>query len=119
GSPVEAPEHGRARLPQAERLVDMEPDLMTLHTREAYWLFSGRPWTSERRRIIGGQRAAAALNSLRHISVEGNPYADWFLLSFEAQLAALRNNLTAVRDEYQTAIDELKGRGLELRVLGS
>jgi integrating conjugative element protein (TIGR03761 family) len=82
-------------------------------------LFSGRPWTSERSRIIGGQRAAAALNSLRHISVEGNPYADWFLLSFEAQLAALRTNLTTVRDEYQATIDELKGRGLALRVLGS
>jgi integrating conjugative element protein (TIGR03761 family) len=114
-----AAEHSSARQPKAALLVDIEPDVMTLHTREAYWMFSGRAWTNERPRIIGGQRAAAALNSLRHISVGGNPYADWFLVCFEARLNAIRVNLDRVINEYQEAIDELKIKGLELRVLGS
>ena len=60
-------------------LVDVAADTMTLHTRDAYWLFAGRPWDSTARRILGGQRAASALNALRHLSIAGNPYADWFL----------------------------------------
>ncbi len=92
---------------------------MTLHTREAFWMFSGRSWNKERRRILGGQRAAAVLNELRHISVGGNPYADWFLVLFEQQMDELRAKLASVVQDYAIQIEALKSKGLALRVLGA
>jgi integrating conjugative element protein (TIGR03761 family) len=113
-----SPDDG-AGVPKPALLVHVEADLMTLHTREAYWMFSGRSWSRERRRILGGQRAAAVLNELRHISVGGNPYADWFLVLFEQQMDQLRADLARVVQGYEAQIEALKSKGLTLRVLGS
>lgn len=112
------PEVGAAQ-PKPALLVHVEADLMSLHTREAYWMFTGRSASTARRRILGGQRAAAVLNELRHISVGGNPYADWFLILFEQQLDQLRADLARVIRGYEAQLETLKGKGLTLRVLGA
>ncbi len=120
-SPAAVAERDGPRQPMAALLVGIAPDTMTLHTRDAYWLFAGRAWdeAGDQRRIIGGQRAAAALNFLRHISVGGNPYADWFLVSFDEQLAERRTLLAETLGECEAGFSALKRKGLELTVLGS
>jgi integrating conjugative element protein (TIGR03761 family) len=94
---------------------------MTLHTRDAYWLFIGRPAQPEnhRPRIIGGQRIAAVLNALRHMSMDDNPYADWILVRFYDDLVALRAHLAAIVQEHTDAIEQLQRKGITLYVLGS
>jgi len=116
-----AAERDGLRQPQPALLIDIAPDLLTLHTRDAYRLFAGRGWDEEggQHRIIGGQRAASVLNALRHISVGGNPYADWFLVCFDDQLTALRTRLVELVAECEEEFVALKKKGLALNVLGS
>jgi integrating conjugative element protein (TIGR03761 family) len=120
-SPKALAERDRPRQPKPALLVDLAPDTLTLHTRDAYRLFAGRGFDDEgaKHRIIGGQRAAAVLNSLRHVSVGGNPYADWFLLCFEDQLSTLRTRLAEMVGEGEAGFAALKSKGLALNVLGS
>ena len=111
----------RSQQPQPALLVDMAADTLTLHTREAYWIFAGRGFDKAgiQHRIIGGQRAAAVLNALRHASVGGNPYADWFLVCFDEQLTALRTRLADLVGGCEAGFELLKTKGLALNVLGS
>ena len=120
-SPEAVAERAGLRQPKPALLVDIAPDTLTLHTRDAYWLFAGRGWDEEgvQHRIIGGQRAAAVLNSLRHTSIGGNPYADWFLVCFDDQLVALRTRLAELVTECEQGFEALKRKGLALNVLGS
>jgi len=120
-SPAAVAQRDGPRQPMAALLVRLASDTMTLHTRDGYWLFAGRAWDAaeDPRRIIGGQRAAAALNSLRHLSIGGNPYADWFLVCFDEQLTELRTRLAQVLRECEAGFEALKRKGLALTVLGS
>ena len=109
------------RRPSPAFLVDVSPDTLRLHTRDAFWMFIGRRANKERNEhsIVGGQRAAAALNAMRHMSVGGNPYADWFLLRFEEQLRELRERFAATVQESEAGFEALRQKGLALTVLGS
>ena len=119
--PEAVAERAGLRQPKPALLVDIAPDTLTLHTRDAYRLFAGRGLDEEgvKHRIIGGQRAAAVLNLLRHTSVGGNPYADWFLVCFDDQLAAVRTRLAELVTECEQGFEALKRKGLALNVLGS
>lgn len=103
----------------AARLANVSPDLMTLHTREAYWMFRGRARSATQSAVVGGQRAAAVLNGLRRISTDGNPYADWFLVLFEQRFEGLRTELDGALERAQQRLDELGRRGLVLQILAS
>ena len=109
------------RRPRPALLVDVSPDTLRLHTRDAFWMFIGRRANKARNehRIVGGQRAAAALNAMRHMSVGGNPYADWFLVRFEEQLSELRERLAAAVSTFEAEFETLRRKGLALTVLGS
>ena len=63
-------------------LEDAIPDTMTLHTREAYRIFTGRATEAAGKlpAIPGGRRFAAVLKSIWHLSANDNPYADWILI---------------------------------------
>jgi integrating conjugative element protein (TIGR03761 family) len=120
-SPKATAQRDGPRQPKRPLLVDIAADTLTLHTREAYGLFAGRGWDAAgiEPRILGGQRAAAALNCLRHIGVGGNPYADWFLVCFQDQLTALRIRLAELVNERTQEIEALRTKGLALNVLGA
>jgi len=114
-------ERAGPRTPKPALLVDIAADTLTLHTRDAYWLFAGRGLDEDgvEHPILGGQRASAILNALRHIAIGGNPYADWFLVCFDDQLKALRVGLAQRVGEWEASIEVLKRKGLALNVLGS
>ena len=106
---------------QIGQLADAEPDTMTLHTREAFVLFTGRRADSEGNvaSIAGGRRFAAVLKSIWYLSANDNPYADWILIRMYAGLVAVRGRLSSVIKAREEAIDVLKRRGLALSVMSS
>lgn len=103
------------------QLVDETPDTMTLHTKDAYGLFTGRSANNSARlpAIPGGTRFAAVLKSIWHLSANDNPYADWILIRMYDGLVAFRANLAraiSIRDE---EIALLRRKGLALSVMAS
>lgn len=110
-----------ARAADVGRLIDEEPDTMTLHTKEGYRLFTGRQLTAEGRaiHIAGGQRFAAVLKSVWYLSGNDNPYADWLLITMHDRLSKLRWEIECVTAEKQQLIDVLKTRGLSFSVMRS
>ena len=67
----QAPADTNAKLGQ---LADTTPDTMTLHTQDAYRMFTGRPADAEGHasQIVGGRRFAAVLKSMVRESVYGS-----------------------------------------------
>ena len=103
------------------QLTDAEPDTMTLHTRDAFVLFTGRRADSEGKvaSIAGGRRFAAVLKSIWYLSANDNPYADWILIRIYGDLVAVRDRLASVITAREAAIELLKRKGLALSVMGS
>ncbi len=118
GAKVTQPPSSIATLGQ---LADATPDTMTLHTKDAYRMFIGRPADLENGlpAIPGGKRFAAVLKSIWHLSANDNPYADWILVRMYDGLAAIRAHLTRAITARQEAIDILKRKGLTLSVMAS
>ena len=102
-------------------LEDAIPDTMTLHTREAYRIFTGRATEAAGKlpAIPGGRRFAAVLKSIWHLSANDNPYADWILIRMYAGLVAIRAHLGRVIKAREEAIAALRRKGLTLAVMGS
>lgn len=103
------------------RLADETPDVMTLHTRDAYRMFTGRPSdpVNNRPAITGGRRFAAMLKSLWQLSGNDNPYADWLLIQIYQELLAVRIQMSQVIETREAEFERLRRRGLNLSVLGS
>lgn len=103
------------------QLSNAEPDTMTLHTKDAFVLFTGRHADAEGKvaPIAGGRRFAAVLKSIWHLSANDNPYADWILIRMYAGLDAVRDQLDIVIRAREEAIEQLKRKGLTLSVMGS
>jgi integrating conjugative element protein (TIGR03761 family) len=103
------------------QLSDATPDTMTLHTKEAYRLFTGRLGDQNAKvpSIAGGKRFAAVLKSIWHLSANDNPYADWILIRMYDGLLAIRGNLGRAIAAQEEAIDLLKRKGLGLSVMAS
>lgn len=110
-----------SRVAELGQLADATPDTMTLHTKDAYRMFTGRPANAEGQlpAIPGGKRFAAVLKSIWYLSANDNPYADWMLVRMYDGLAAIRVHLSRVITAREEAIDLLKRKGLTLSVMGS
>ena len=103
------------------QLADATPDTMTLHTKDAYRIFTGRGADDAGTlpSIPGGRRFAAVLKSIWHLSANDNPYADWILIRMYEGLVAIRAHLARVITAREEAIEVLKRKGLSLAVMGS
>lgn len=122
GSAVLTPAAPAARRSVAVgRLADETPDVMTLHTQDAYRMFVGRPGdpTNDAPAIPGGRRFAAVLKSLWHLSANDNPYADWILIRIYQGLVGIRTQMDQVIAAREAEFDRLRRRGLNLSVLSS
>jgi integrating conjugative element protein (TIGR03761 family) len=110
-----------SRVAKLGQLADATPDTMTLHTKDAYRMFTGRSLDAEGRLppIPGGKRFAAVLKSIWHLSSNDNPYADWLLVRMYDGLVAIRSHLSRAITAREEAIDLLKRKGLSLSVMGS
>ena len=111
----------RRRLPLMGELADASPDTMTLHTRDAYRLFTGRPADPRGGHfpIPGGRRFASIVNSLWRLSANDNPYADWILVMICEDLAALRADLRRAIGRRKEVIERLKRQGTSLAIMAS
>ena len=116
-----APDATLAANAQLGQLADATPDTMTLHTKDAYRIFTGRgaDAASKLQPIPGGRRFAAVLKSIWHLSANDNPYADWILIRMYESLIAIRSHLSRVITAREEAIEILKRKGLSLAVMGS
>ena len=115
------PDHVRRAAMEVGQLVDEERDTMTLHTKEAYRVFTGR-WPLPEGRIVhiaGGKRFAAVLKSIWDLSANDNPYADWLLIMMHDRLSDLRSKIESVTTEKQGLIEHIKAQGLSFSVLKS
>ena len=106
---------------QLGQLADAIPDTMSLHTKDAYRIFTGRGADAAGKLppIPGGRRFAAVLKSIWHLSANDNPYADWILIRMYEGLVAIRAHLSRVITAREEAIELLKRKGLSLAVMGS
>jgi integrating conjugative element protein (TIGR03761 family) len=102
-------------------LSALEPDLMTLHTRDALQLFIGRAADPDGKfgAIVGGRRFAAILHAMLALSANDNPYADWLLIRLYDRLEAIRSMLDAEADQHEATLTALRQRGMSLSVLAA
>lgn len=129
--PTGLPEFGSApftpAVPPARRglvlgqLADETPDVMTLHTQDAYRMFSGRPGdpVNSAPAIPGGRRFAAVLKSIWHLSANDNPYADWLLIRITQGLVGICTQMDQVIAAREAEFERLRRKGLNLSVLSS
>ena len=102
-------------------LADATPDIMTLHTQDAFRMFTGRaadPQTNAPA-IPGGRRFAAVLKSIWYLSANDNPYADWILIRVQQALVTLREQMAREAVECEAEFEFLRRKGLSLSVLSS
>jgi len=103
------------------QLADETPDVMTLHTQDAYRMFTGRsadPATNAPA-IPGGRRFAAVLKSIWYLSANDNPYADWILIRVYRALVAIRAQMDQIIAAREAEFERLRRKGLNLSVLSS
>jgi integrating conjugative element protein (TIGR03761 family) len=103
------------------RLVEQTPDVMTLHTREAWQMFAGRSADAANQMpaIVGGRRFAAVLRSIWALSARDNPYADWILIRVTQRLTEIRAQMAWTHAAREAELERLRARGLSLSVLSS
>lgn len=107
--------------PAVGQLVDETPDAMTLHTQDAYRMFTGRAADSASNApaIPGGRRFAAVLKAIWYLSANDNPYADWILIRVYQSLSGIRAQMGKVIQAREAEFERLRRRGLALSVLAS
>lgn len=103
------------------RLADETPDVMTLHTLDAYRMFTGRSadLQTQAPAIPGGRRFASILRSIWYLSANDNPYADWILIRMYQSLVAIRSQMAQVIAAREAEFEALRRKGLNLSVLRS
>jgi integrating conjugative element protein (TIGR03761 family) len=107
--------------PTVGQLADETPDVMTLHTQDAYRMFTGRvaDAQSQAQAIPGGRRFAAVLKSIWYLSANDNPYADWILIRVYQSLVAIRARMAQAISAREAEFAALRRKGLNLSVLRS
>ncbi len=103
------------------QLADETPDVMTLHTQDAFRMFTGRAADAQTKvpAIPGGRRFAAVLKSIWYLSAHDNPYADWILIRVYQSLVTIRAQMAQAIAVREAEFEALRRKGLSLSVLGS
>ena len=103
------------------QLADETPDVMTLHTQDAFRMFTGRAADAQTQAfaIPGGRRFAAVLKSIWYLSANDNPYADWILIRVYQSLLTIRSEMAQAIRVREAEFDALRRKGLNLSVLRS
>ena len=103
------------------QLADETPDVMTLHTQDAFRMFTGRAADSQSQApaIPGGRRFAAVLKSIWYLSANDNPYADWILIRVYQSLGTIRAQMGQAITAREAEFEALRRKGLNLSVLSS
>ena len=102
-----------------------EQNTVTLHTKEAYRLFTGRApqpvATANSARfvppIMGARRAGSMLRSLWLLSATDNPYADWALIDVHNRIVEQTEKLRQQTVAMELVVAKLKQRGIIVSVI--
>ena len=94
---------------------------VTLHTKEAYRLFTGRAKDPVPGRsippILGARRAGSMLRSLWLLSSNDNPYADWALIDVHGRITDAIEKLNHVSQEMEQQTKALRQRGIAVHIV--
>lgn len=94
---------------------------VTLHTKEAYRLFTGRAKNPDPTRnvppILGARRAGAMLRALWLLSANDNPYADWALIDLHDRIVEAADKLRQTSAAMEQQMSTLRQRGLTVHIV--
>ncbi len=108
-----------AKVHSLSQFVSPNTETMTLHTRDAFQVFTGRARSTDPRghTIIGGARVAACIKSIWYLSENDNPYADWALISASDSIKGQTALMESACEDLETAhFKKLQQRGLNYEV---
>jgi integrating conjugative element protein (TIGR03761 family) len=108
-----------AKVNSLSQFVSPNTETMTLHTRDAFQVFTGRARSTDPsgHTIVGGARVAACIKSIWYLSENDNPYADWALISasdsIKGETQLLENESEALEEAH---FRKLQQRGLSYEI---
>lgn len=109
-----------AKFKRLGNLVDDDetPDVLTVHTLQAWRLFAGKTRDPEGKTqpIPGGKRQGWCLRKLWYLTERDNPFAEWALLLHERMHAETLKTLKEQVAQAKQAMDALRERGFKINL---
>lgn len=88
--------------------------VVTIQTRQAQMLVTGRERTDTQHRILGLMQFSKYLNQMADAARNDDPYADWFLLQAEAALEAASSGIANLRGRIGKLLDSVPAMQVEV-----
>ncbi|MGH8646431.1 MAG: PFL_4669 family integrating conjugative element protein [Gammaproteobacteria bacterium] len=87
---------------------------LTLQTRHAQQVFSGRRLSAEKHYIIGLTRFGAILSQIQVCVYADDPYADWWLVKVEEALQQASHEVTVLRQAVEQRLQNTPGMEVKI-----
>ncbi|MGH8656310.1 MAG: PFL_4669 family integrating conjugative element protein, partial [Gammaproteobacteria bacterium] len=87
---------------------------LTLQTRHAQQVFSGRRPSAEKHYIIGLTRFGAILSQIQICVYADDPYADWWLVKVEEALQQASHEVTVLRQAVEQRLSDTPGMEVKI-----
>lgn len=101
--------------------VASRENTVTLHTKEAYRLFTGRAKDPTPGKLIppilGARRTGSMLRELWLLSGNDNPYADWALIDIHGRITDTTERLRQQAERMEQAIQSLRKRSIVVNLV--
>lgn len=88
--------------------------VVTIQTRQAQMLVTGRERTDTQHRILGLMQFSKYLNQMAEAARNDDPYADWFLLQAEEALEAASSGIANLRGRIGKLLDSVPAMQVEV-----
>lgn len=88
--------------------------VVTIQTRQAQMLVTGRERTETQHRILGLMQFSKYLNQIAEAARNDDPYADWFLLQAEEALEAASSGIATLRERLAKLLDSVPAMQVEV-----
>lgn len=88
--------------------------VVTIQTRQAQMLVTGRERTDTQHRILGLMQFSKYLNQMADAARNDDPYADWFLLQAEEALEAASSGIASLRGRIGKLLDSVPAMQVEV-----
>ncbi|MDQ5767962.1 PFL_4669 family integrating conjugative element protein [Thiothrix subterranea] len=88
--------------------------VVTIQTRQAQMLVTGRERTDTQHRILGLMQFSKYLNQMADAARNDDPYADWFLLQAEEALEAASSGIASLRERLGKLLDSVPAMQVEV-----
>ncbi|UJS26439.1 PFL_4669 family integrating conjugative element protein [Thiothrix winogradskyi] len=88
--------------------------VVTIQTRQAQMLVTGRERTDTQHRILGLMQFSKYLNQMADAARNDDPYADWFLLQAEEALETTSSGIASLRERLGKLLDSVPAMQVEV-----